>query len=374
MVLLPVYLVEMPTSVAAFRAEVELRDSAGRVLPRVLLHHFNLADPERRDLFLPVGLHIMAAGNETPPLEVPRFLFGLPLERGERFLASAMLVNPTPIAYHKVRVRCVMRFEPAHGLWPLFSGYPWVLDVLFPLGHPPHGSKAFDLVPGRSTHSFESHPAIAGTIVGLGGHLHKYGVRIELSDATTGEVLWHAAPILDSTGHVVSIPTTLLANWHRLGVHIVPAHRYRVTAIYDNPTGHLLRDGGMGLVGGLFVPDRGTRWPTVDTSDTLYQRDLLATLQAGEGGARAMMMEMDHMDAVIEMVRRNLGVAIVPRWAVHAKVGNGALVVLPIGKSGLTRGWAVGFVEQPYHTRALKAFVRVCVNRLPAMLTQEGSG
>jgi hypothetical protein len=295
MVLLPIYLAQMPTSVAVFRAAVELRDSAGRDLPRPLLHHFNLADPDHRDLFLPVALHIMAAGNETPPLAVPRFLFGLPLERGQRFLASAMLVNYGPIAYHHVLVRCVMHFEPAHALWPLFPGYPWVLDVLFPLGHPPHGSKSFDLVPGHSVHSFESHPAIAGTIVGLGGHLHKYGVRIELSDATTGKVLWHAAPVLDSTGRVISIPTTLLCSWHGLGVHIVPEHRYRVTAVYDNPTGRLIRDGGMGLVGGLFVPDRGTRWPVVDPSDTLYQRDLLATLQAGESGARAM-MDMDHMD------------------------------------------------------------------------------
>jgi hypothetical protein len=295
MVLLPISLAEMPASVAVFRADVELRDSAGRDLPRPLLHHYNLADPDHRDLFLPVGLHIMAAGNETPPLAVPRFLFGLPLERGQRFLATAMLVNYGPVPYHHVRVRCVMHFEPAHALWPLFPGYPWVLDVLFPLGHPPHGSKAFDLVPGRSTHSFESHPAIGGTIVGLGGHLHKYGVRIELSDATTGEVLWHAAPVLDSAGRVVSIPTTLLWSWRRLGVHIVPEHRYRVTAVYDNPTGHLIQNGGMGLVAGLFVPDRGTRWPAVDPSDTLYQRDLLATLQAGESGARAM-MDMDHME------------------------------------------------------------------------------
>lgn len=297
MILLPVYRVEMPASVSIFRAEVELRDGDGRKLPRALLHHFNLADPERRDLFVPISLHIMAAGNETPPLAVPRFLFALPLERGQRFVASAMLVNPGSTDYHGVRVRCVMHFQPARGLWPLFPGYPWVLDVLFPLGHAPHGSKAFDLVPGRSVHSYESQPAVAGRIVGLGGHLHKYGIRIELSDATTGKVLWYALPVLDSVGRVVSVPTSLLWNWHGLGVHIVPEHRYRVTAIYDNPTGRVLKNGGMGLVAGLFVPDRGTRWPAVDVSDTLYQRDLTATLRADQSGARAMMeMDMDHMD------------------------------------------------------------------------------
>jgi hypothetical protein len=294
MVLLPIYQVELPTAGSIYRAHIDVLDSAGNPLPRELLHHLNLSDPERRELFLPIGLHVMAAGRETPPLEVPRFLFGLPLRRGQRFLTSAMLVNPTSHAYSKVRVRLVLNFEPADALWPLFPGYPWVLDVLFPLGHPPDGSKSFDLPPGRSVHSWESSPAIPGTIVGVGGHLHNYGVKLELSDATTGEVIWETAPVTDSAGHVVSVPTCMLYNWHRLGVHIVPAHRYRVTAVYDNPTGHVIPDGGMGLVAGLFVPDRGTHWPAVDTSDTLYQQDLQATLQADEGGARAM-MRMDRM-------------------------------------------------------------------------------
>jgi hypothetical protein len=293
-VLLPVYSAEMPISGAIFRAHIEVRDAAGNELPGELLHHFNLADPDHRELFLPIGLHMMAAGRETPRLAVPRLVFGLPLQRGQRFIASAMLVNPGAVAYRQIRVQLVLSYQPDNGPWPVFPAFPWVMDVLFPLGREPHGNKAFDLAPGRSTHSWESSPAIPGTIVGLGGHLHDYGIRIELADATTGTVLWHAAPIKDSAGHVVSIPTSLLANWHRLGVHILPAHRYRVTALYDNPTGHVLHNGGMGLVGGLFVPDRGTRWPGVDPTDTLYQRDLMQTLRVDHSGADAM-LHMGHM-------------------------------------------------------------------------------
>src|SRR2546422_6505746 len=44
-----------------FRSVVDL---AGRRLPQAMLHHFNLSDPERRELFLPIGLHIMAASKE----------------------------------------------------------------------------------------------------------------------------------------------------------------------------------------------------------------------------------------------------------------------------------------------------------------------
>jgi hypothetical protein len=293
-VLLPVYSAEMPISGAIFRAHIEVLDAAGNALPGELLHHFNLADPDHRELFLPIGLHMMAAGRETPRLAVPRLVFGLPLQRGQRFIASAMLVNPGAVAYRQIRVHLVLSYQPDNGPWPVFPAFPWVMDVLFPLGREPHGNKAFDLAPGRSTHSWESSPAIPGTIVGLGGHLHDFGIRIELADATTGTVLWHAAPIKDSAGHVVSIPTSLLANWHRLGVHILPAHRYRVTALYDNPTGHVLHNGGMGLVGGLFVPDRGTRWPGVDQTDTLYQRDLMQTLRVDHSGADAM-LHMGHM-------------------------------------------------------------------------------
>jgi hypothetical protein len=176
------------------------------------------------------------------------------------------------------------------------------MDALFPLGHPPNGSKAFDLPPGRSEHSWEASPVIAGTIVGVGGHLHDYAVSVELTDLTTGAVIWHGLPIIDSAGRVERLPTKVLANWHSLGVHIVPQHRYRITATYDNPTADVLPDGGMGVASGLFVPDRGTHWPAVDATDTLYQQDLLATLQADSAGARAT-MQMGHVMHMSEMHR-----------------------------------------------------------------------
>ena len=79
-------------------------------------------------------------------------------------------------------------------------------------------------------------------------------------------------------------------------------------------------------------------------------------------------MEMDHMEAVTEMVRAGLGIAVVPRWAVRAEIDSGSLVALPIGKSGLSRSWGLGMLEGDYRPQALKAFVRLCVDRLPAML------
>ena len=278
MVLEPTFEVEITVSGSIWSYRVEVVDSGARELPKALLHHFNLRDPDRRDLFLPIGMQVMAASKETPPASVPWLLFGLPFERGQRMIASAMLGNETPVAYRGVRVRLVLRYVPAHRPWPLFRAYPWGMDVQYPLGERPGGSKAFDLPPGRTVRSWESSPAVPGTLLGMGGHVHDYGVSIELRDVTTGEVICREQPRTDSRGAVVSLPLVRFYRWNRLGVHILPEHRYRITAVYENPTGHLLHDGGMGAVGGLFVPDRGTTWPAVEPADSVYQSDLYHTL------------------------------------------------------------------------------------------------
>lgn len=95
MVRLPVFQVHIPVSGAIRKYHVEVVDSGGRELPKGLLHHFNLTDPDRRELFLPIGLHVLAASKETPTATVPRLLFGLPFERGQRMIAGAMLGNET---------------------------------------------------------------------------------------------------------------------------------------------------------------------------------------------------------------------------------------------------------------------------------------
>src|SRR2546423_12608301 len=179
-----------------------------------------------------------------------------------------MIHNPTTVNYHGVRVRLVLSYVPDHRPWPFYSVMPWQLDVAFPVG-----DKSFTLPPGRSERSYEGSPAVPGKIVGLGGHMHDYGRLIEFVDVTTARVIYRAAPVADSAGHIRSVPIRRLYGWTRLGAHIAPDHRYRVTVYYDNPTGQAVPDGGMGVVGGLFVPDRGVEWPPADRSDSLYQQD-----------------------------------------------------------------------------------------------------
>jgi len=283
-----VHRVEIPFAVSLYQFTVEVVDEAGRVLPADRLHHFNLTDPDRRELFAPLPLHIMAASKETPSPSVPRYLIGLPLPAGARYLAGAMVANPESVP-RRLRPRLVFGFVRIGRVLPLIRAYPWVMDVKFPLGGE-GGRKDFDLPPGKSAHFWESSPAVSGTIIGLGGHVHDYATAIELTNQSTGEVIWRQEPERDATGRVLRLPVGRFYRWYRLGVGIDASHTYRVTVYYDNPTGETIRYGGMGAVAGLFSPDRGEAWPAVDPTDPVYLRyvdNLLKNMQGmamGHGG------------------------------------------------------------------------------------------
>ncbi len=264
----PVIRARFPVAVSIYGFRVELLDADGGALPTSLIHHVNVIDPQARELFLPISRRVMGVGTETGGQKLPWFLFGLPIAAGTELVANAMLHNPTETDYQSVTTRIVLQYVPGNRPWPVFDGYPFQLDVLFPVG-----DKSFSLPPGQSSKSFEARPAIAGKIVAIGGHLHDYGTKIELTEVETGRVIWSTAPTLDDQGMVAGIPVGKLYGWFRVGATITPDRTYRVTVHYDNPTGELLPQGGMGVVGGLFVPARGAVWPRADKTLALYQQD-----------------------------------------------------------------------------------------------------
>jgi hypothetical protein len=250
----------------------EVVDAHGRRLPDSLLHHLNLIAPERRELFSPIRLRLGAAGPETRPWAMPFFL-GYRLHPGDSLLVKAMLHNPTPTAYEGVRVRVRLPITPANGGIRALSIQPLYLDVM-----PPAGIHSFDLPPGRSSMSWEGRPAIPVRLLGAGAHLHRYGTALRLEDVTTGELLWEARPQLGPDGAVVGMP---LHYFLPFGVALVPDHVYRLTALYDNPTGKVIPDGGMGTLGGVVLPSAGGAWPTVLRSDSTYQLDVRVIADSG---------------------------------------------------------------------------------------------
>ncbi|TMA30522.1 MAG: LysR family transcriptional regulator substrate-binding protein [Deltaproteobacteria bacterium] len=79
-------------------------------------------------------------------------------------------------------------------------------------------------------------------------------------------------------------------------------------------------------------------------------------------------MEIDQMEAVKEMVRLGLGLAVVPEWAVRREVTAGTLRAVSLGKAGLWRAWGLACLEQQLPSPALRAFVRLCTEHLPRAL------
>lgn len=249
--------------------QVELVDASGAPVPRQVIHHVNVMQPDRRELFAPVMLRMLAVGQETEDVRLPWF-FGVPLRQGTRLLVTAMYHNPTGTSYSGVRLRLRLAFRPRSEHPQATAVMPFYLDVV------PHGGfHSWDLPPGRSERSWEGKPALGGRVVGLGAHLHRYGVLLRLEDVTEGRVVWEARPVVDSAGEITSLPTRQFpVDRPRLDAR----HTYRVTAVYDNPTGETIPDGAMGALGGALIPDDQRRWPAADPAHPEYVRDREFTL------------------------------------------------------------------------------------------------
>jgi len=249
---------------------LELIDGAGRPVPQTVLHHLNLIMPDRRELFSPIMLRVAAAGQETAPVKLP-FLMGFRVKAGEKILVTAMFSNEeSKQAYAGVRLRVHMPFTPDRTWLPPLSVYPFYIDVM-----PPAGIHAYDLPPGQSQKSWDAHPAVAARILGVGGHLHRYGTLLRFEDVTAKEVIWEGRPVLDGSGEVVGMPTGKF--WWKGGIRVDPSHLYRLTAFYDNPTGRVIPEGAMGTLGGILVLSGGSVWPAVNRTDPEYRKDVDVT-------------------------------------------------------------------------------------------------
>ena len=266
---------------------VELVDRAGRPVPREVLHHVNILRPGRRELFSPIMQRVGAAGAETGDVRLPRLL-GYPISAGDSLIVVAEFHNPTDTSYEGVRLRVRMPHTPADD-WPSpLRIYPFYVDVTPPAA--PHG---FDLPVGRSEASWEGRPAVSGRILGMGGHLHTYAVELRLEDVTAGRVVWRSEPIRDAAGTLIGMPQTSL--WWRFGLPVEREHVYRLTAVYENPLGVPIREGGMGALGGIIVPTGEASWPTVDPTDEVYVEDYVLRV-AQRGGRKSEVGGHGHHD------------------------------------------------------------------------------
>ncbi len=272
----PVETVILPRDAYLYGFSFEIVDARGKPVPSQVLHHLNLINPDYRELFLPISQRMLAIGQETGAHSMPWPLFGYPVSAGERVVVSAMMHNPTHTSYSGAELRLYLKYVKRGRPWPWFTVYPFQLDVAFPAG-----DKSFDLPPGRISRSYEASPIMEGRLLIVGGHLHPYAESLKLEDVTANAVIWEGKPIEGEDGTLAGVTVGKL--YRRLGHKIYPDHVYRVTVTYNNTTSDTIPEGGMGVVGGVFLPSADDPWPRADKTDPLYVMDRMHYLRQLRG-------------------------------------------------------------------------------------------
>ncbi|MFQ5528994.1 MAG: hypothetical protein ACE5FP_01465 [Gemmatimonadota bacterium] len=270
---LPIQLAVFPVDGWIHGFEATMLDGQGNEIPMDLLHHVNVIDPDKRELFSSIARRVMAAGRETTEERIPR-LIGYPISDGDRMLIASMFANPLDRDFPDAHL--VVRFHystESDGFLQPRDVYPFYLDVMGPIG-----GKDFPVAPGKTVRHWEGKPAVDGRILGIGGHLHDHASKLTLVDMTTGKTVWETEPERNAEGRVTGVPSGSFM-W-TLGRKIFADHTYRISVEYDNPLDVPAADGGMGAIGGVVWVGTRTKWPEFDRSDDLYVADMINTLNA----------------------------------------------------------------------------------------------
>jgi hypothetical protein len=266
----PVLRVAWPVSGWVRGYSVQLCDGdaiAGTALARGMVHHVGLANYSRRELLYPMVERLMAVGKETPRVSLPGGV-GVPLARGDTLGLYSAFHDVDGRTVERAYVIVTLPWIPAGHSHPI-DVMPFFVDANSVIG----GTSAWDLPPGRSQKSAEFTMPLSGSILALGGHVHDYARSVRLEDAENGKVLVRLDTKLTSDGHLITLGKRVFG-FHEEGLPLLAHHRYRVIALYDNPTGRVIKQGGMASMAGAFVPDDVRQWPLLDPLNADVKRDI----------------------------------------------------------------------------------------------------
>ena len=212
----------------------------------------------------------MGAGTETGDLSVPKTI-GVPMRPGMKLGMYVAWHNDTGKDINGVFLKIVMLWTPKNQNPQPVNSLPIYMDVNLTVG----GTNTFDVPPGISEKAHVFTLPVSGRVLGIGGHMHDYGVRVRLEDVETGKVITVVEATRDSAGKVSKVSQRLFGVSGE-GLKLKANHPYRVVGVYDNPTGKTLVRGAMAHMAGLFVPDDINDWPRIDPANPEYQRDMAA--------------------------------------------------------------------------------------------------
>jgi hypothetical protein len=269
------HVIEWPVSGWLRGYRVDLVDSAGRLLPRELLHHAGMANLDRRQVAYPIAERVFAAAHETAPVVLPKSM-GLPLSTGQRMVLYYGLVNPDTSAVTGAVLQVRIPWADAGtrgitGILPFYANARALSEETI----------SFDIPAGRSETASEFTVSTNGWLRVVGGHLHDHGVELRIEDAESNKVLARVRGKRAAGGRLVDVSRARFP-LKRQGLRLRANHRYRVVAVYDNATGNVIKGGAMGFVAGAFIPENVAVLERVDVNDGAYARDARMLL----GGAR----------------------------------------------------------------------------------------
>jgi hypothetical protein len=283
----PAYLARFPFDGYLHGFDWKITASAPKKrVPDRMLHHLNIVSPNTRELFVPMAQRLLAAGRETPKQSISAVV-GRPFEEGETMVAVGKFHHATKHDWEDAVLHIYLHYTKTNERWIApWAAQPFYLDVMSPTGQDTEAGefqKDFPVPPGRTEKTWTGSPSVDGSIVGIGGHLHDYGSLLRLEDLTTGEVLWETEPVTGKNGHhVKSVPSERFI-WSG-GIDMQADHRYRFTAVYENPTDEPSAHRGMGAMGGLFIPE--SLWPTPDKTNRTYLEELASFMSGGSPSER----------------------------------------------------------------------------------------
>lgn len=239
----------------------------GAVLPQNMVHHVGLANYSRRELLYPMVERLMAVGKETPGVLLPGGV-GVPLAKNDTLgLYSAFHDANGKTVEHAYVIVTLPWIPETHG--HTINVMPFFADVNCIIG----GTSAWDLPPGKSEKRAEFTMPLGGAMLAIGGHMHDYAVSVRLEDAENGKTLVKLKTTRTADGHLVTLGQRVFG-FHEEALPLLAHHRYRIVAEYFNPTGHVLRQGGMASMAGAFLPDDVREWPKLDLLNADVKRDI----------------------------------------------------------------------------------------------------
>src|SRR5919201_5304000 len=105
-----------------------------------------------------------------------------------------------------------------------------------------------------------------------------------------------------------------------------------------------------------------------DRQSPITDRTLACLLD--EGVFPRVAAEVDHLEALKELVRMGVGVSVVPRWSVVRELAAGALSALSVESPRMIRRWGLCYLDGQQQSGTVRGLLEVCVETLPARLAQ----